>query len=510
MKIQEAKFDYFNLTPIIILLWCLFSFLFRPIIPIASGFGWDGVFYGKVGLDFQNMIGNIDSYHANRIFPGVLIHYLIKVFGMPMDLKTVLLGFRIYNIFILVSSATFWVFITKRLSLKPYARWIGFFALFINYPLFNLHFYYPALTDGSAFFFGIIMLYSYISKNNILLLFVTMLSYFCWPAGIIIGCITFIYLNAENVKWYFKNKNTSIFVFFLLLSPFLALIASNLTGEVKHLIVASGLDGKIVGKFNKPDEYTPVNLIYLINAMLNAVYLICTFWFVLKKFDIIKFISSTFKKKFLLKVFFSFLILVALAILKHLIYSPDLPTLSAIGYFTYYFTGSNVRFPFQFIISQISYWGPIIILLILFFNEFITFIQKNDLVYLLIFLCTVIFSINSESRPIISFYPFLVVIIIQAVDFDKFRNKKIFFMLFVVVSLVYSKVWLLKELPSTIFPVTIVDDLDKFPMQWYFMNFGLFTNSQMYWIHAIVAISFSILFYVMVKKSRQNNVTLIP
>ena len=58
--------DYFNLTPLLVLAWGIFSVLFMPVIPVATGYGWDGVFYGQVALDFSNMIGNISSYHANR------------------------------------------------------------------------------------------------------------------------------------------------------------------------------------------------------------------------------------------------------------------------------------------------------------------------------------------------------------------------------------------------------------------------------------------------------------
>ena len=508
MEIKNTKFDYFNFTPIIILLWCIFSLAFKPIIPIASGFGWDGVFYGKVAMDFQNMIGNIDSYHANRIFPGVLIHYLFTLLNIPLNLKSVLIGFQIYNIIILVSSALCWVLITKRLFLSPVAKWIGFCALFINYPMLNLHFYYPALTDGTAFFLGMLMLYSYLEKNNILLLIVTMLSFFCWPAGIVIGFILFIYSNAESVSWYFKNKKTSIFIFLLLLSPFLAFIGVNFAGELKHLIVTSGLDGKLIGKFTNPDNYISFNLIQLINAIFNAVYLIVLFWFVLKNFNLVKFISTTFKKPFIPKILISILILVTLVFLKRLIYSPSLPSLTPFGYFSYYFAGSNVRFPLQFIVCHISYWGPIIILLILFFKDFITQLQKFSLPIMFGFLYTVLFSINSESRPIINFYPFIVVVLLQAVDFSKIKNVKLFVVSFFVISILYSKVWLTIELPSSIFPYPIFTDLDKFPMQWYFMNFGLFMNAQMYWIHAIVAVISVVIFYFILKRPKQFN--LIP
>lgn len=507
MKIITHKFDYFNLTPLILLLWSLFSFVFLPIIPVASGFGWDGVFYGKVALDFQNMIGNIDSYHANRIFPGVLIHYTYSVLHIPLNLESVLLGYQIYNIIILVGSAIVWVLISKILLLKPIAKWIGFCALFINYPMLNFHFYSPALTDGTAFFIGIIMLYSYLIRNNILLLIITMISFFCWPAAIIVGFILFIYSNSENIVKYYKEGKTPIIIFLLLLSPFLAFIAFNFAGEIKHLIVIFGLDGKIIEKFEIPDSYTPVNLFQLLNAVFLVVYLIAMFWIVLKNFDLIKLISNTFSRRYLPKLIVSILVLVLLIILKGFIYSPNLATLSPIGYFSMYFNGSNVQFPFKFIVCQVSYWGPILFLFILFFKDIINKLQKGDLAIMFVFLYAILFSINSDSRTIINFYPFIVVIILQTVDFNKIKNIKSFVLLFFVSSILYSKVWMLIKLPSSVFPESIWSNLDQFPLQWLFMSHGLLMNSQMYWIHLMVAALLFTTFWIIIKKPTNFRIT---
>ena len=504
MESQNTKFDYFNLSPLVILFWSLFSLIFIPIIPIASGFGWDGVFYGKVAMNFQNMIGNIDSYHANRVFPGALIHYLIRLFGLPLNLKSALIGYQIYNIVIIVGSSVFWILIAKCLLLNQFAKWIGFCALFINYPLLNLHFYYPASTDGTAFFIGVIMLYSNLKRNNILLLTVTMFSFFCWPAGVIVGFVLFIYSNADDFIWFNKQKNNSVYVFLLLLSPFLVFIGFNFEGEIKHLIILSGLDGKIVRKFGNPESYTPVSIIQLLNAILISIYLITMFWFVLKNFDIPKFISSNCKKQIISKLLIMLFVFLILIILKRVIYSPSLPALTPIRYFSAYFTGLNVRFPLQFISCQITYWGPSIILLIIFFKDFVTQLQKFSLPFVFVFLFTVLFSINSEGRPIINFYPFIIVILLKAIDFSKFRSKKIFAILFVFVSLLYSKVWLTFKLPMSVFPDSIGIDLDKFPMQWLFMNFGLFTNADMYLLHSIVAIIFFGIFWFIIKKQLQQ------
>jgi hypothetical protein len=503
---QNIKFDYFNLSPLILLLWGLFSISCKPIIPVASGFGWDGVFYGRVAMDFHNMIGNIDSYHANRIFPGILIHYVISVLDIPLNLKSVLSGYQFYYIIILVCSSVFWILISNHLLLKPIAKWIGFFALFINFPLFTLYFYYPALTDGTAFFIGLLMLYSFLGKNNILLLMVTVISFFTWPVGIVIGFLLFIYSDKESAIEYYKNKKTSLILILLILSPFLALawINIDLTSVLQDLIVQAGLNGKIFSKSDTPNSFNLGIYTHLVNNILNIVYIVAMYWFILKKFDFILYFRSNFQKNLLIKFLISVLILIFLIILKRQIFSPSLPTNEPLWYVSLYFTGYNVRFPFQFIVGQISYWGPVIILLIIFFKDFIRQLQVFSLPVLFAFLFTVLFSINSEGRPITNFYPFIVVVLLKAVDFSKFRNLKLFTMSFVLISLLYSKVWLPMKLPSSVFPESIWTGLDTFPMQWYFMNFGYFMNFQMYLVHGFAAVIFFIIIYFTIKNPKQS------
>mgnify|MGYP001035266444 CR=1 FL=1 len=157
--------DYFKYAPIILIVWGLFSIFFIPVIPIASGFGWDGIFHGEVALNFENLIGEISNYESGRIFPSILIHYFYKIFNITLNLKTVLFGFQIYYLVILTLSSFYWILIGTKLKLSNTANWIGFIALFINYPMLNLHFYNPALTDGTVFFMALLMIY--IQQNKI-------------------------------------------------------------------------------------------------------------------------------------------------------------------------------------------------------------------------------------------------------------------------------------------------------------------------------------------------------
>jgi hypothetical protein len=497
--------DYFILSPLILLLWGLFSILFKSIIPVAGGFGWDGAFYGRVAMDFPNMIGNIDSYGANRIFPGILLHYLSTILSIPLNPKSVLWEYRIYNVVILVCSSIFWVFISNRLLLKPIAKWIGFCALFINFPLLTFHFYYPALTDGTAFFISILMLYSYLEKKNILLLVVTAISFFTWPVCVVLGFLLFIYANADTSFWSYNNKRISLLFILFILLPFLALwVGLNFKQELLNIFVQLGSIGLIFKKGFISDCYLPFNYNYFINGFLGIGFIGVMYWFILKNFDFLKFFRSNFHANLLLKFFIIIIILITLMILKRLICSTSLPTFTALMYFKNYFRGLNVNFPFQFIVGQITYWGPIILLLIIFFKDFIRQLQTFSLPIMFGFLFTVIFIINSESRSIIYFYPFIVIVILKTLDFSKFRNLRLFAISFFLISLIYSKVWLPIELPSNDSPENIAYGYDHFPSQSYFMNFAYFMNFQMYLVHATVAAIFFTILYFIIKKPKQS------
>ena len=92
--------------------------------------------------------------------------------------------------------------------------------------------------------------------------------------------------------------------------------------------------------------------------------------------------------------------------------------------------------------------------------------------------------------------------LVRAIDFAKIKNIRLFMLVFIIVSLLYSKILLSIELPSSSFPDSIWNDLDKFPMQWYFMNFGWYMNYQMYLIHATAAVIFLVLFYYITRDAK--------
>jgi hypothetical protein len=500
------KNNYFYLSPIILLVWGVFSFLYIPIIPIASGYGWDGIFYGRVALDFQNMIGEIDSYHAGRIFPGVLIHYFFLLFKLPLTLKSALLAFKLYNLIISVCSASIWVRISRFLNLNAKNSWIGFICLFITYPVLNWYFYYPALTDGTTLLIGLCLIHCYLKMNYFWLFMATIVSFFSWPTGIIMCMSIFVYRNEKNVFW--NNKNyvkLKFLTIIILLTPLLILVLglSNLE-SISSLILELDLKNKMFNKITSINKVIKYNWFSLLSSLLLVAYYLCTFWFILKDFDFQRFFRFHLKKQMIFKMFVTCTVLFSLIMLKKFITNPLLPTVTALKGYAYPVIRLSTRFPLQFIVSHIAFWGPSIFLLIFFVKKIVNYLKSTNLAIIIGLLFAIILSINAESRAITNFYPFFIFILVQVVDFNGIRNSKYFILALITISLIYSKVWLLISLPASVFPSAPVQNLYEFPMQWYFMNFGLWMNYDMYILHFISIVVFGTIIYFLIKDYEQK------
>lgn len=500
---EKQQFDYFRLSPAIILLWGVFSVAFLPVIPIASGFGWDGVFYGQVTMDFPNMIGHMDSYHSGRIFPGVLLHYVLVLLKMPLTVKSALVSYQVFDIVVLTFSAFMWVKISKHLALPAAVKWFGFVALFINFPVLRFYYYYPSLTDITTFCIGIVMLYAYLKANWVLLFAVSLISFFAWPTEIIIGLILYVYANTGNDFW-LKGGHTirQFLLILLLLSPLLIVILgfANYDSMV-YWAVGHGHGGEKYREVIKTEKIQYYNIAAFVCSLIAVGYLIFIYWYILKRFDFWGFVKASLTPKIVSRTLVALVFLLTLIVCKHFLYDPQLRTVTFAMYASVA-VELSCRFPAQFLISYIVYWGPVILILLLFFPDVVRFLKRAHFPLLLGLLFTFLFNVNAEGRPITNFYPFIVFILIEAVDFSKIRHWRLFMALFVFASLVFSKIWMPMPLPATTFPTVIMKGLDRFPMQWYFMNFGPWINGQMYLVHSIAALVFGVLFYLIIKEKK--------
>lgn len=490
--IKHLKIDLLEFTPIILLFWGVYSILFRDIIPIASGFGWDGVEYGKIALNFEELIGKLDAYRAGRIFPSILIYYALKIFHLPTNLSTVLIGFQVYSIIILTLSSFTYNKIVQKTNLTYMAKWIGFIALFINYPLLNLHFYYPALTDGTVFFLALLYIYSFFSKNSLLILITSVFAFFTWPTMIYVGIILYVFLNNNKNYWNIKTNNLKTF---LLTSIIISPLIIGYIYNVGYFPIKSILIDLNLYKFNnniiEQFSYYKFTL-----AILNILFLYFVYYYTISKINLLQIIKDIFAKENIMRLLVVFSIISVLLFLKSQIQSNELATFTTKDVILRV-TDLSLVLPFQYLIGHITYYGPIIVILLLNYKHFINSLKGSATPILFILIICLFFSIGVESRGLINFYPFIVVFLIININFQRIKNKLAYIIIFTTTSIILSKIWFIIKLPSTKYPICTYENLDKFPMQNYFMNFGPWQNFDMYLLHTLVAVLIFILFYVL-------------
>lgn len=99
----------------IIVLFVFQAFLGEKII-VNKGLGYDGLEYTAVSESGPKLIveKRLDSYRLQRTLPSLLINYTFTFLKLPITDKSVLNGFNIFDLILLISSVIVWLRILKK------------------------------------------------------------------------------------------------------------------------------------------------------------------------------------------------------------------------------------------------------------------------------------------------------------------------------------------------------------------------------------------------------------
>jgi hypothetical protein len=144
-----------------------------------------------------------------------------------------------------------------------------------------------------------------------------------------------------------------------------------------------------------------------------------------------------------------------------------------LSYILHGITVTSILQPAGFLVAHITYFGPMIILLVMLWLPITRMIQSYGIGLVLCVALMVVFSICSESRRSINFYPFVVPFLAAVID--QLKWKKIHYAVLTLLSAVFSKVWML-----TYHARPWRGDAFQFPNQLFYMNYGPWMSHQMY------------------------------
>ena len=151
------------LIVLVILVYGIFNLFFGEVLLVANGFGWDGQTYRDIARNFPQLVfeKQQDSYSVQRIVPSGIIYYSHKLLKVRLTDESILMGFKIYNLTLIVLAVHVYCLIADYLKFGVRETWLGFVCLFFNFAIAKLYFYTPASTDQTAFTLGYLCYFSF-------------------------------------------------------------------------------------------------------------------------------------------------------------------------------------------------------------------------------------------------------------------------------------------------------------------------------------------------------------
>jgi hypothetical protein len=408
-------------------------------------------------------------------------------------------------------SCWLWKAIANNLSLSLAGRWIGFAGIFINFECSKQAFYYPVLTDVTALFISILLLYFYLEKRPLAIFCTTIIGAFSWPVVSISGALLLIYMQSKLsdqsinppaqgalVKKFTPRLIGMIiflgalgifgYIFLLFTSPPSEEDCRSFSTEFSSFVgnLPIGISNHLGWMAN--DNYTCVLEKLLIKSSQLLTSFISIFILLLVLGILIG--SRSFIKESilnLLKVRPLLLILAIAAILipafiVALISNQNIPNEGNLGKLIkiiFFPPEGKILLP---IVTLTSFWGPIILILIFNWREFSTKARQLGSGPVGIIAISMILGLANEPRFLTIGWPFMVLGAVLMLE--GLKLSKSFKYLLLALTILYAQFWIRLNYTPWLPPDS--EGLLDYPKQLFFMHYGVWMAWDSYFIQLII------------------------
>lgn len=484
--------SYIWLMPICMALYGFLYFSIGEIIAINQGCGWDGCWFRDVAAYGPQQFTNkqFSPYRAQRWLPSMIVHYtsyyallMMQQWGMEMPetaTSAIVATFRVYNLVLLVCAAWLWGLIARHLSLKTMIAWVGFSMVFGSFAILKYSFYYPPLTDTSAFFIGILMMYAYLLKRDWLLLGAIIAGFWTWQTTLFVGMALYVFprsiiANGASKMDAEQSSTMPLRLRYALTAVFtLALVAGIMLSAGWYAV-----------NFDTTVEKPFVPLVYVC-GVLTALYGAYTLFFCssLVSFSAI---FDTLRDKTQYRRFGIAIGLAALLYtLKTFVQNPELRSEMPLSLFLGGTLSAAVAKPLLAFVANTAFYGVPLAMTVLLLPRLLPYIRTLGLGFSAVFILGMLLcSIMTESRQLINIMPFLV--IPCCLLLSNLRLKSGTMISIIILMLLWSQAWVGINFPE-MHDLATRGDFTTPSMQAYFRFHGPWMSMEAYiWTAAATA-----------------------
>ncbi len=428
-------------------------------IPVSSGLGWDGFLYAEIAIDPLGKIssGNLEKQRIQRIFPSILAHIIIHITGRDLNHQNAIISFQIINALCMTLSIYFFISICKYLSYSKKQILIGLTLCFLNFHFIKFYSYYPVLTDYFAYFISILSTYFWVKNQKYSLITTAVIGAFTWPA---------LFLqNLIQISFEFERNKTNNFTVKLQKNHALIAFISVSLGILLNIYTLNLINASSFPNFETPRS---LNLwIGVLNLFLTTS--ICIY------FIMHSLLSNEYHNAiFNLQWKWITCSLILFVSLNTIISSfPSFESGVSFKYTLNLFLIRSYEFPFINLLSHSVVFSPIVIYFLFKPNLINNFLQNFGLGNIFIFILSIPFLLNSESRHLLHFYPLFIILIVKISDLN--------FYFLIVIQLLLSAAYLNFNNP-------------EFNLELFFMFQGPFITTE-YYIYLLVASTVALILF---------------
>jgi hypothetical protein len=494
------------LMTLVMLLIGVANIVWAEKLEINQGFGWDGMTYAAWAKDFHRtvLVERVPNYYIKRILPSALVHYGSRLVTAPFlpeakrdailnENRNVVLRFDLYNLLLLLVAVWTWGLIADQLKIQDRGKWFGFCFLFLNYAVLKNNFYHSVLTDTSAFALGLLMFYFFLTRKPVGLWITIFLGGFTWPSIPYMGALLFVFPYQEAPAGELRPPVTP----------------SSRKWPLLLTLAGCGLALMMFG-------YLKLNLAQLLHDMSRMLRVDLPFFYI-SMAAVVAFLFVGLKpalsdtrlftpRSILGAIRWSRVGIIVLTfslfqVLYHRLANGQELTGgwgSQWKLMEYIFLSALTE-PFIFLVAHTLYYGPVVLLLVFYWKPFCQSIQEYGIGLRLFVILNFFLSIAPQSRYQINAIAVFVILLVRLLD-RSFLEKQSFGF-WILLSLLYSKVWYTFNTAPQLDDGTI-GILLRFPLQHYFTNSGPWMAPQMYLIQgSCVLVTAILLYFVVIRRT---------
>ncbi len=421
-------------------------------IEVNKGLGWDGKMYAAIAAEFEDFMtkGTLNGYYYKRSLPSAIVHYAHKIAGIEFSIASVIKAFSILNLALIMGCILLWHRILELKSFSFWNRTVALLSVFGTYAVVKVNFYYPVLTDISALFIATWMLHAYVKGHNWSLFLATAAGTFTFPTLFLTGALLLVFQGNSKVdeepQWtkYVPWIGSSLFLCFFLYAHFF-----------HHEIERPTTDWWV-----RPSLIATLIYISFISTSVKWSWLTTGLKQVSRRW---------------LMILTGFFLLVTLVVYRY----ASVGGLGTIEFISNFVQRSAFS-PFGFLVAHVAYYGPVIVLLLLFWKQIKKVVHEQSTGLVMVITLNLFFAINPTSRHLIGALPFFVYLLCLALEKKKLNQW--FYGVFAIITLAFSRFWF------TINVSPFTGDYLTYPDQRYFMADGQYMSLHSYIIQGIAAL----------------------